>query len=132
MAPRFLQRGQPGTTALDIDWPGDYPNAKPWPLRYMRGVLYLDFDAVGDHKNIWELNRHQHLVLLAQAFLLTRKREYLVELIEQLKSWLGANPFMRGINWTSALEVAFRALSWIWIWHLVSNEMEPDFRKIFL
>jgi len=120
------------STGLDIDWRKDYPNGKSSPARYMRRVPYLDFEAVGDHKNIWELNRHQHLVLLAQAYLLTRKREYLIEVQREIESWFEANKFMRGINWTSALEVAFRALSWIWIWHLVSNDMEPEFRKNLL
>lgn len=129
---RFPLLGLTVTTGPDIDWRKDYPNNKTSPLRYMRRVPYLDFSAVGDHKNIWELNRHQHLVLLAQAYLVTRRREYLVELLNQLEGWFDANPFMRGINWTSALEVAFRALSWTWISHLVSNEMEPGFRNKFL
>jgi hypothetical protein len=38
---------------------------------------------------------------------------------------LDANPFLRGINWASALEVAFRALSWAWIWTLAGPEMPP-------
>ena len=120
------------STGKDIDWRRDYPNAKSSPPRYMKRVPYLDFETVGDHKNVWELSRHQHLVLLAQAYLLTRKREYLNELQQQLQSWLADNRFMRGINWTSALEVAFRALSWSWIWHLVSNDLDANFRKAFL
>ena len=132
MAHRFPVLGLTVTTGFDIDWRKDYPNSKTSPLRYMRLVPYLDFDTVGDHKNIWELNRHQHLVLLAQAYRITRQRDYLVEIQQQLESWFDQNPFMRGINWTSALEIAIRALSWTWIWHLVSSEMEPEFRKKFL
>ena len=132
MAHRFPLLGLTVSTGPDIDWHKDYPNDKTSPPRYMKRVPYLDFEAVGDHKNIWELSRHQHLVLLAQAYLLTRQRDYLVEIVHQLESWFDANRFMRGINWTSALEVAFRALSWIWIWHLVSSDMEPEFRKKFL
>ena len=132
MEHRFPLLGLTVTTGLDIDWRKDYPNNKTSPLRYMRRVPYLDFDKVGDHKNIWELNRHQHLVLLAQAYLITRNRDYLVEIQQQIDSWFNQNLFMRGINWTSALEVAIRALSWTWIWHLVSNVMEPEFRRKFL
>ena len=132
IAHRFPLLGLTVSTGVHIDWRKDYPNDKTSPLRYMKRVPYLDFEQVGDHKNIWELNRHQHLVLLAQAFLLTKKREYLQEIQQQLEGWFADNRFMRGINWTSALEVAFRAISWIWIWHLVSNEMEPAFRKTFL
>ena len=87
---------------------------------------------MGDHKFIWELNRHQHLVLLAQAHLLTGKSEYLTEIFAQLESWLVQNPFQRGINWASALEVAFRALSWIWLWHLCGAAMPEPLRSRFL
>ena len=46
------------------------------------------FDRVGDHKVIWELNRHQHLVVLAQAWRLTNDARYKDELFAQLESWL--------------------------------------------
>ena len=87
---------------------------------------------MGDHKFIWELNRHQHLVLLAQAHLLTGKQEYLDEVFAQLESWLEQNPFQRGINWASALEVAFRALSWIWLWHFCGETVPKKLREQFL
>src|SRR6185369_9327610 len=50
----------------------------------------------------------------------------------QLESWLDANPFLRGINWASALEVAFRALSWSWLWHMAGGEMTDALRARFL
>src|SRR5262249_50989320 len=84
---------------------------------------------VGDHKVIWELNRHQHLVVLAQAFRLTGRREFVEEIEIQLHSWLDSNPYLRGINWASALEVAYRALSWIWVYHLVGVELQPGIRR---
>lgn len=132
LAHRFPLLGLTVDTGPGIDWRMDYPNGKTSPPLYMRRVPYLDFDSVGDHKNVWELNRHQHLVLLAQAYLLTRNREFLAEIVQQMEGWLNANRFMRGINWTSALEVAFRTLSWIWIWHLVSSEMKPEMRQKLL
>src|SRR4029077_19244415 len=99
---------------------------------YFRLIPYLDFARAGDHKIIWELNRHQHLTTLAQACLLSGRDEYFDEIIRQWESWVIANPYQRGINWASALEVAFRALSWIWVYHLVGPQMEADFRRRFL
>ena len=49
-----------------------------------------------------------------------------------MDSWLDANPFLRGINWASALEVAFRALSWTWLWHMAGSEMPEALRGRFL
>jgi hypothetical protein len=99
---------------------------------YFRRIPYLDFDRVGDHKSVWELNRHQHLVVLAQAFLLTEDARYLTEIGQQLDSWNIQNPWLRGINWASALEVAFRTLSWLWVDHLVGEALAPGGRKRLL
>src|ERR1019366_4912616 len=46
----------------------------------------------------------------------------------QMESWLDGNPFLRGINWASALEVAMRALSWAWLWHMAGDEMPVALR----
>ena len=81
---------------------------------------------------IWELNRHQHLIVLAQAYLLTGDTRNLDEIRAQLESWIAGNPFHRGTNWASALEVAFRALSWIWVYHLVGCKLPGDFRERWL
>ena len=92
----------------------------------------MDVRRTGDHKVIWEPNRHQHLVLLAQAFCFTADPVYLAEIRAQLESWFVANPYNRGINWASALEVAFRALSWIWTYHLAGGQMIAEFRMKWL
>src|SRR5579871_6588835 len=108
----------------EIHWRRDYERGKETPPIYFRRIPYLDAARVGDHKIIWELNRHQHLVVLAQAHLLTGRFDFVDEISSQLDSWFRDNPFQRGINWTSALEVAFRSLSWIWILHLVGDRLD--------
>lgn len=115
-------------TGPDIDWLRDYRHDKTATLKFFRRVRYLDFEAVGDHKWTWELNRHQHLIVLAQAALVTERGEFLREIERQTESWIVANPFARGINWASALEVAFRALSWVWMDHLVGDRIAPPSR----
>ncbi|HUS07497.1 MAG TPA: alginate lyase family protein [Bryobacteraceae bacterium] len=116
----------------EIHWRRDHVIGIETPLSYFRRIPYLDPARAGDHKVIWELNRHQHLVLLAQAHLLDPRPEYPVEIQEQLESWMDANPFQRGINWTSALEVAFRALSWVWLYHFTGRHWTVEFRRRFL
>ena len=129
---RFPILGVTVETGPAIDWRRDYLNKMSTGTPYFRRLPYLDFSRAGDHKVIWELNRHQHLTLLAQAFLLTGRREYLDEAFRQIESWLDANPFLRGINWASALEVAFRALSWAWFWHMAGSQMPDALRGRFL
>jgi hypothetical protein len=129
---RFPILGVTLETGHAIDWRRDYLNHVSTGTPYFRRLPYLDFSQAGDHKVIWELNRHQHLILLAQAFLLTDRREYLDEAFRQIESWLDANPFLRGINWASALEVAFRALSWAWFWDMAGSQMPDALRTSFL
>lgn len=104
-----------------IDWHADLIHAKRSPLKPWYKIDYLDFDRVGDHKIIWELNRHQHMVILAKAWRLTGKRQYSDELIRHWYSWRDSNPYPFGINWASSLEVAFRSLSWLWMRELLQD-----------
>jgi len=113
-----------------IHWRRDYWRGKETGLAYFRR-LPLNTSASGDLKIVWEINRHQHLVLLAQDALMTESDAPLEEIWAELESWIDANPFHRGVNWSSALEVAFRALSWIWIFHLAGSRMPSGLRPRF-
>ena len=119
-------------TGPAIRWRRDYARDIETPLNYFRRIPYLDTARAGDHKFIWELNRHQHLVTLAQAFLLTGDDRLLTEIQTQLASWIDQNPLARGINWASGLEVAFRSLSWMWVDYLVGDRLSSRFRREWL
>lgn len=108
----------------EIDWHQDRAHGKRAPHSPWFKIPFLDFSVVGDHKVVWELNRHQHLVTLAKAWLLTKDERYAGEIFAQWRSWVKANPYPIGINWASTLEVAFRSLSWIWLDHLLSDAVQ--------
>jgi hypothetical protein len=114
-----------GYTDLDyggeIDWHLDAVNGKRAPLKPWFKIRFLEFAEVGDHKVIWELNRHQHLMTLAKAWCLTGDQRYVTELMEQWYAWQRANPYPLGINWASGLEVAFRSLAWLWVRELIAQ-----------
>ncbi len=116
----------------ETHWRRDYISGRETPPVYFRRIPYLNYNRAGDHKVIWELNRHQHLVVLAQDVLLHGEAASSAMLETELTSWLQQNPLQRGINWASALEVAFRALSWMWIAHLVGGSLRPALRARFL
>ena len=128
-AHRFPLLGNIVETGPEIRWRRDYIRGIESGTRYFRRIPYLDVSKVGDHKLIWELNRHQHLIVLAQAWRLGGDNRFLDEIPLQIESWWEQNPFLRGINWASALEVAFRALSWLWILHLGGADLPDDFRQ---
>jgi len=102
-----------------IDWHLDVVHGKRAPRKPWFQVKYLDFEEVGDSKISWELNRHQHFVTLAKAYLLTGDDEFAREIFSQWTHWRKENPYPMGINWASSLEVAFRSLSWIWTFFLL-------------
>jgi hypothetical protein len=114
------------TTGEQIDWTRDYRTGTATGRSYFRFIPYLDVNRSGDHKWIWELNRHQHLVVLAQAFLFSSDSRYVAEIESELSDWLCRNPFGRGINWASALEVAFRSISWLWVLHLAGGQLSSE------
>jgi hypothetical protein len=105
----------------EIDWHLDAVHGLRSPLLPWFKINFLDFAKVGDHKIIWELNRHQHLVTLAKAWLLTGEEAYAREIFAQWHSWQLANPYPLGTNWASSLEVAFRSLSWIWLRQMLAD-----------
>jgi len=113
----------------NIDWHLDPVHGKRSPLKPWFKINFLDFQDVGDHKIVWELNRHQHLVTLAKAWRLTGNQVYARELVSQWYSWQKANPYPLGVNWTSSLEAAFRSLSWLWVRGLLKGC--PDLPNTF-
>jgi hypothetical protein len=101
-----------------IDWSLDRVHEKRAPHRPWFKIDFLDFNEVGDVKVTWELSRHQHLVTLAKAFRLTGQERFLNEALRQWYDWQKNNPYPMGVNWASTLEVAFRSLSWLWLYHI--------------
>ncbi len=97
----------------DIDWHRDPVSGYEWPRRY-----WADYDLVhhpnADAKVIHELNRHQHLPRLAQAYFLTGDEPYAREAVAQMESWIEQNRAGCGVNWQSSLEIAIRTVSWMW------------------
>ena len=107
----------PPLAAGGIDWHLDPVHGRRGPQRFWTEVPYLT-EACGDHKIVWELNRHQHWLGLGRASWLTGDPRYRDAFIAQHASWMAANPPLIGINWASMLELGLRAISWIWALHL--------------
>lgn len=105
----------------EIDWHPDVVHGKRTPPIPWFKINFLDFSEAGDHKITWELSRHQHLVTLAEAWLLSNREKYANEAVEQWYSWQRSNPYPLGVNWASGLEVTFRTLSWLWLPQLLAR-----------
>lgn len=95
------------------DWHLDPVSGRRSPEVHWTRIDEIDAKQTGDKKVIWELNRHQYFIQLAQAYRLTQATKYLDALAAHFDSWCEANPPKTGVNWLSSLELAYRAISWI-------------------
>ncbi len=108
--------GYLGVRARDVDWHSDPVHGRRAPRVFYADVPFLS-PEIGDHKIIWELNRHQHWLQLGRACWLTGDSRYAEGICSELESWLADNQPYVGINWASMLEIGFRAISWTWALH---------------
>ena len=97
-----------------IDWHLDPVRGRRSPQTRAMPLEALDPELAGDRRIIWELNRHQWLVRLAQAWVLTGDERYAKACVDAIDGWLDANPQGTGINWADTLEVSLRLISWCW------------------
>jgi Heparinase II/III-like protein/Heparinase II/III N-terminus len=109
-----------------INWHRDYSSGLVAPLRYSGFVNHRDVVVAGDIKYIWELNRLQHIVLLALAYYWSGDDAYRLEIEKQTISWLQQNPFMKGPNWKSPLEAGMRLISWALVSFLFAQSNQVD------
>ncbi|NJM52023.1 MAG: hypothetical protein HC846_00725 [Blastocatellia bacterium] len=108
-----------------FDWHYEPISGKHIPLKHWKQYDELDAEETGDKKIIWELNRHQHFFTLGVAYQLSNDEIFAETFIQHLDSWMEQNPPGLGVNWMSSLEVAFRAMSWIWAFNFFKDS--PNF-----
>ena len=101
-----------GTVALGIppSWNRDFVSGKDWPQIDASRIKIVRHDG-SDVKVPWELSRLQFLPILAKAHLLTEERRYRDTARTLVSEWIVQNPVGVGVNWTTAMEVALRAIS---------------------
>jgi hypothetical protein len=97
-----------------IDWHLDPISSKRAPMVHWSKINHLDPKAVGDHKVVWELSRHQWMLDLGQAYRFTGNERYAKTFAQGISDWMRSNPPGLGINWSSSLEASMRLISWCW------------------
>ena len=107
------------------NWSRDPKTGLEAPLSFGKLLDYRDQRLVGDIKYLWEINRHLHLVTLAQAHALSGDARYFEALQQHLESWFDACPHRMGPNWSSALEAALRLINWSVAWQLLGGAFAP-------
>jgi hypothetical protein len=118
-----------------IDWQRDFKSGFVWSREVLpddQDTLLLDTPC--DIKMPWELSRCHHFVTLGRAYALEPDPRYAAEFVAQLQAWLDDNPWPYGVNWSRAMEVAVRAVNWLWAAALFADtpEFTPTIKLRFL
>ncbi len=114
-AHRFDLLGSGPTNLGDlVDWHRDFKSGYRWDAKQFHAdIQYGDIPGV-DVKVPWELSRFQHLPTLGQAYWLTQDSRYAEEFVAQIRHWTRENPVPFGVNWACPMDVAIRAVNWLW------------------
>lgn len=94
-------------------WHAGFQTPNEWPLTFAYDLDYKQNDHIGDARTNWELHRHFQFALLAKAFYYSGDERHRQELQDLLGDWCKQNPYLMGIAWTSVMEVAIRAINWM-------------------
>jgi hypothetical protein len=94
-----------------INWNFDYKNKITFPLRYSF-FGSRSFRKIGDIKYAFEINKHQELVRLSEAYILTGDESYTNKLVENINTWMQQCPYRHSVNWASPTVMAYRLVSW--------------------
>lgn len=105
-----------------IDWHTDMVSGFRWePGLYYKRYNEVDLGTGSDIKNVRELNRCSHFLIFGQAYLLTGKEAYAREIVTQILNWIDENKFMTTINWCCTMDVAIRAVNWIYALAMIKD-----------
>lgn len=103
---------KPLDTGSPVAWHRDPVTGIESPQTFGKSLNYRDDNLVGNVKFTWELGRHQHLVPLTVAYVVTGDVRYRQMVTDQIDGWIAQNPFGLGIHWCTSLEVSLRLISW--------------------
>jgi hypothetical protein len=104
-----------------LDWHLDPRTGARAPLVHWSRIDPVAPIGQGDLKVFWEIHRTAHVVTLGQAYWLTGDQRYAAEFVNQVAGWIEANPVGMGIGWAASLEVALRAIQWLWALELCAD-----------
>ncbi|MBG0858254.1 MAG: alginate lyase family protein, partial [Bacteroidales bacterium] len=121
-----------GDIKLDpIEWHTDFKTGFRWPPgTFYKKYIQEDLNSSSDVKVPRELSRCHHLLKLGLAYRLTNNKKYAEVCIDQMKNWIDENPLMYTINWGCTMDVAIRAVNWIWTLGFIAGTEDLDDKTI--
>lgn len=96
------------------DWLHDPWNEQPWPQTLAHWARTNEFSVAGrDIKIVWEPSRFEWAVVLARAYALSARPEFLETFCVWLDDWIAKNPVNAGPNWKCGQEASLRVLRFL-------------------
>ncbi len=111
--------------AYKTRWRAGFQTENDWPDVFSHDLNYRQQDGIGDARTNWELNRHFQFALLAKDYAASGEKRFLDELTALFESWNRENAFLWGVSWTSAMEVAIRAINWCYTYAFLEGTDAP-------
>jgi hypothetical protein len=118
---RFFIFGQELTIDDRINFHQDIFSERSFPLSFSK-TIDMRTDKFGSAKAVWEVNRLNFLLPLLISYKATGDIKKLDLFVSILTSWDKQNPYMKGINWYSNIEVNIRLINWYWCWILLEKD----------
>ena len=75
---------------------------------------YAGKECVKDIRKIWELSRFQYTIPLWFYYEPTKDAALFTLWHNQISDWIEKNPLFYGPNWVCPMDVAIRAVNWLW------------------
>ncbi|WP_250812587.1 heparinase II/III family protein [Clostridium swellfunianum] len=92
----------------------------------------IDFknkDKIGEVRLTWELNRHLFLPYLLLKAKNNNDKMYYDKARALFYSWVDDNFYLRGVNWSSPMEIAIRAYQWLICYAIIKDNDDKKFKK---
>jgi hypothetical protein len=99
----------------------DVSSGKSFPMSFSKKIN-MRSDAYGSAKVVWEVNRLQFLLPLILDYKRTHDVALLDRFVTIMTEWDVQNPYLKGVNWYSNIEVNIRLINWYWCWLLLADD----------
>ena len=118
-----------------IDWQLDFKSGFSWDSKMWYEDIPIGHLLGVDIKVPWELSRFQHSTKLGLMGLCDKNNNYWKnEFILQVTDWIVSNPHPYGVNWRCTMDVAIRAVNWLWGVILLQDSLKKniDFKTLLI
>jgi Heparinase II/III-like protein/Heparinase II/III N-terminus len=104
-----------------IDFHKDIFSGKKFPAAFSKSINTRS-DEYGSAKVVWEINRLQFLLPIIIKYRYSGDAKFLDLFVSVMTAWDIQNPYMKGVNWYSNIEVNIRLINWYWCWILLEDD----------